>query len=164
MKTYLLLFCVLSLSYVAGTASATQSAHPRTGTRGTFTPANTDHSFMAHTYRDIRHTMRYLDRKDQTILRTMVSDGRLTEIEPGSPLRVMRYHNTYVKIRIIDGPQKNKTGWIPATWATYEEKTPADDADEPEDDMDEDEPDDDEDIDEDIDDEEVDDDTPVVKE
>lgn len=56
------------------------------------------------------------DGRDQAKTEEMVAAGKAVEVIAGTRARVISESNNERQIRILDGPQANRTGWVPFEW------------------------------------------------
>jgi hypothetical protein len=56
------------------------------------------------------------DGRDQAKTEEMVANGKAVEVIAGTRAKVIGESNNERRIRILDGPQANRTGWVPFEW------------------------------------------------
>jgi hypothetical protein len=53
---------------------------------------------------------------DGNSLLTLVREGKAFSLEPGVRVAVIKEHYNERQIRILEGPENERTGWVPFEW------------------------------------------------
>ncbi len=65
---------------------------------------------------DVHAVAAAFDRHNAATLQPMIEQGKVVQVIEGTRVKVIGESYNEREIRILDGPEANKTGWVPYEW------------------------------------------------